>query len=408
VGAPELTRLREAARSRSFGVLVCHSIDRLSRDPIHLGILLDELERLGIAVEFVTEALDDTPEAALIRFIKGYAGKVENERRRERQMRATYKRVELGYPIATGRAPLGYAWADTRKTRLVVNPETAPIIKRIFTDYAAGMTLRKPAAALTADGIPTPTGKRAHWDPEVVRSLLRTSLYWGAPVTRKSRAEKIPLDQRAHYAGKSRTVMLPQEEQTALPPSVAPALVSPVVAAEVQRRLRLNQQLASRSAKDPTSALLRGLAHCGLCGGIMYANRRPARPRLDGSIPVRYCCQNAWRVRSDAAHGRLCTPHIIDGDVLDTAVWEKMAAILRNPTLLRRELERMRETDPPGAADLAALDARVITLSRKIDSLKETAGYASDSETRRELAGQIDLAIQQKRQTEAERAKWRN
>ena len=85
---PELTKLREAARARSFGVLVCHSIDRLSRDPIHLGILLDELARQGIGVQFVTEELDDSPEAALIRFIKGYAGKVENERRRERIIRA--------------------------------------------------------------------------------------------------------------------------------------------------------------------------------------------------------------------------------------------------------------------------------------------------------------------------------
>lgn len=81
---PALTQLREVARARSFGVLVCHSIDRLSRNPIHLGILIDELTRLGIAVEFVTEELDDTPEAALIRFIKGYAGQIENERRRER------------------------------------------------------------------------------------------------------------------------------------------------------------------------------------------------------------------------------------------------------------------------------------------------------------------------------------
>jgi len=103
---PELTRLREAARARQFGVLVCHSIDRLSRDPIHLGILLDELARIGIPAEFVTEALDDTPEAALIRFIKGYAGKVENERRRERQIRATHARAERGFPIATGRAPM--------------------------------------------------------------------------------------------------------------------------------------------------------------------------------------------------------------------------------------------------------------------------------------------------------------
>jgi len=402
---PELTRLREAARARQFGVLVCHSIDRLSRDPIHLGILLDEFARLGIAVEFVTEALDDTPEAALIGFIKGYAAKIENERRRERQMRATHKRVELGYPIATGPKPYGYLWADATKTAYLVDPVTAPVVVRIFDDYARGMTLRELAAALTADGVPTPTRKRATWSAGAIRTLLRTSLYWGAPKTRKSRAEKVPLDQRAHYRSKSRTVMLPQEEQTALPPSVAPPLVSPVIAAEVQRRLRLNQQLASRSAKDPESALLRGLVHCGLCGGIMYANRRPTRVRLDGSVPTRYCCQNAWRVRPDATHGRLCTPNVIAGDVLDAAVWEKVAAILRDPRLLRRELESMRAAEPPGTANLAALDARVMTLSRKITSLMETAEYASDSETRRDLAAQIDLNMQQKRQTEAERAK---
>ncbi len=174
---PALTELREAARTRSFGVLVCHSIDRLSRNPIHLGILLDELTRLGITVEFVTEALDDTPEAALIRFIKGYAGQIENERRRERQMRATRARVERGQPVATGRKPFGYLWTDATKTAYMVDPATAPVVVRIFADYTCGMTLRELAAALTADGIPTATGKRATWDPGVIRNLLRTPLY---------------------------------------------------------------------------------------------------------------------------------------------------------------------------------------------------------------------------------------
>jgi len=278
-------------------------------------------------------------------------------------------------------------------------------VVRIFTDYAAGATLRELAAALTADGVPTPTRKRAIWDGGVIRALLRTSLYWGAPTTLKSRSEKVPLDQRSHYRSKSRTVMLPQEEQTALPPSVAPALVSPVVAAEVQRRLRLNQRLATRSAKDPESALLRGLVRCGLCGGAVHANRRPDRARRDGSIPVFYICWNAQRTRPDAEHGRLCTPHSILGDKLDTAVWEKVKAILRDPRPLRQELERMRKAEPPGTADLAALDARVLTLSRKASSQMATAEYLSDDEARRELAGQIDLTMQQKRQTEAEHAK---
>ena len=278
------------------------------------------------------------------------------------------------------------------------------MIVRIFRNYAAGMTLRQLAATLTAEGVPTPTGKRPNWNPVVIAYLLRASLYWGEPVTLKTRSEAVPLDQRAFYRGKSRAVVLPQEECAKLSPDFAQPLVSPVVAAAVQRRLRLNQQLATRSAKDPESALLRGLARCGLCGGVLRANRIPSNQRLDGTIPVRYVCRNALRVKADHEHGRFCTPHIIQGDTLDTAVWEKAAAALRDPDLIRQELERMREADPPGTADLAALDGRVAALSRKISSLMETAEYATDADARRELAAQIDLYTQQKRQTEAERA----
>jgi site-specific DNA recombinase len=401
---PALTELREAARARSFGVLVCHSIDRLSRDPIHLGILIEELTRLGITVEFVTEELDDTPEAALIRFIKGYAGKIENERRRERQMRATRARVERGLPVATGRKPFGYLWTDATKTAYMVDPATAPVVVRIFADYARGMTLRELAAALTADGVPTATSKRATWDPGVVRNLLRTSLYWGAPTTGKTRSERVPLDRRAQYRGKSVARVLPREEQTALPPTTAPALVSHTVAAEVLRRLRCNQQLATRSAKDPESALLRGLVRCGLCGSTMHANRVPASRRADGSVPVRYVCRQALKVRKDATAGRYCTPHSMLADVLDPAVWDQVAAYLLKPQLIAQERARMREAEPPGTADLAALDARVAAIGRRISSLMETAEYVSDSDARRDLAAQIGLYTKQKRKTEAERA----
>ncbi len=402
---PELTRLREAARARSFGVLVCHSIDRLSRNPIHLGILLDELARLGIAVEFVTEALDDTPEAALIRFIKGYAGQIENERRRERQMRATKARVDRGQPVATGRKPFGYLWTDATKTAYMVDPATAPVVVRIFRDYAAGgMTLRELAATLTADGIPTPTGKRATWDPGVVRTLLRTTLYWGAPTTGKTRSERVPLDRRAQYRGKSVARVLPIAEQTALPATTAPALISRAVAAEVLRRLRRNQQLATRSAKDPESALLRGLVRCGLCGSTMHANRLPAQARSDGSVPVRYVCRQALKVRKDATAGRYCTPHSVLADVLDPAVWDKVAAYLRDPRLIAEERARMRAAEPPGTADLASIDRRLVDLRRRIKNKRTYAEQVDDDREREEVAAEVTLLRRQERKTEAERA----
>src|SRR5262249_21739789 len=45
------------------------------------------------------------------------------------------------------------------------------------------------------------------------------------------------------------------------------------------------------------------------------------------------------------------------------------------------------------------------TAPRRISGLIETAQYATDSDTRRDLAGQIDVLAKQKRNTEAERAK---
>jgi site-specific DNA recombinase len=76
---PQLTRLREAIRRREIDVVIVHAIDRLARDPVHLGVILTEADHAGVAVEFVTEPLDNSPEGQLIRFVRGYAAKVEHE-----------------------------------------------------------------------------------------------------------------------------------------------------------------------------------------------------------------------------------------------------------------------------------------------------------------------------------------
>src|SRR5919199_3636197 len=49
---PKLTALREAIRRKEVDVVVVYSIDRLSRDPVHLGVILSEAEHAGVAVEF--------------------------------------------------------------------------------------------------------------------------------------------------------------------------------------------------------------------------------------------------------------------------------------------------------------------------------------------------------------------
>src|SRR5215207_3978398 len=93
---PRLTELRAAVRHREVGVVIAYAIDRLARDPVHLGVIVSEAEHAGVPVEFVTEPLDGSPEGQLIRYVRGYAAKVEHLKIRERSMRGKRARVESG------------------------------------------------------------------------------------------------------------------------------------------------------------------------------------------------------------------------------------------------------------------------------------------------------------------------
>ena len=42
---PKLNELRELARAGSIDIIVCYCLDRLSRDPVHGVIIIEELDK---------------------------------------------------------------------------------------------------------------------------------------------------------------------------------------------------------------------------------------------------------------------------------------------------------------------------------------------------------------------------
>src|SRR5438094_2897400 len=52
---PRLDDIRRLAREGAFSAVICYATDRLSRDPIQLAILAQELEQRGCKLELVTE-----------------------------------------------------------------------------------------------------------------------------------------------------------------------------------------------------------------------------------------------------------------------------------------------------------------------------------------------------------------
>jgi len=76
----ELDNLRELIRNERVDIVVCYSLDRLSRDPGHGVIITQEMEKHNVKLETVTEDVDNSELGKLISYIRGYASKVEAQR----------------------------------------------------------------------------------------------------------------------------------------------------------------------------------------------------------------------------------------------------------------------------------------------------------------------------------------
>ncbi|MDO4650450.1 MAG: recombinase family protein [Eubacteriales bacterium] len=68
---------------------------------------------------------------------------------------------------------------------LVVNPEQAVTVKRIYSMFLQGATYHSIARQLTEDSIPSPAGK-SRWNPSAIKSILSNEKYRGDALLQKS------------------------------------------------------------------------------------------------------------------------------------------------------------------------------------------------------------------------------
>lgn len=377
---PQLTALREAIRRHEVDVVVAYAIDRLSRDPVHLGVLLSEAEHAGVSVEFVTEPLDDSPEGQLIRFIRGYVAKVEHAKITERTQRGRQARVAAGKPIAGCRPPYGYCWQDDEKSALLPDPLTAAIVRRIFAESADGGSLKTIADGLTRDGIPTVTG-RPFWREQTISSLLHRRVYVGEYLAYRYEHIKSGRGKRSNRLRAGGQMPLA---------GVAPPLVSASDWQTVQTRLVQNVATAARRNAHPQMFLLRGgYAACAACGRPLHTDgSRAAGPR--------YRCVGKYK-------GGGCTEAVsVSAPKLDNAAWAKVKALATDPSVIEDALARLEEDDPT-TDDLAALDRRAAEVERQRRNIARRIATIDDDDVAAPLTEKLAELARQRAGCEQER-----
>jgi site-specific DNA recombinase len=379
---PELTRLRAAIQRHEIDLFIVYDLDRLSRDPAHAGVIFSEADFHGVEIVFVQGALDDTPEGELIRQVRGYAGKVEWLRLRDRTSRGHRGRVAKGLPIVGCRPPYAYRWADEQRSLLEIDPSTAPVVERIFTSIASGATANKLARAFTAEGIPVPSGRPIPWNGNTITKLLREPVYVGRREALRYESFEVKIrgvGRRRRHRDRLEPVVLPD---------VAPALVSPDTAARAIAQLEKNKLYSVRNNRDPERTLLRGgIARCGYCErslGLKSSNQVEA-----------YTCLS--RVR----YG--CPGHSINVAALDSLVWDRVRDVITRPEIVAAEVERRRGQDP-GTQDIASLDRRIADLRRRQGNLVRRLGDVDDDDVAGLVNGEIRAFAEQIRRLDDDRA----
>lgn len=182
----EFQRLLEDCRAGKIDRVITKSVSRFSRNTKDCLESLRELKTLGVTVAFEKENIDTArlSDEMMITVMGGLAQ--EESHSISRNVRWSLQKRMASGTLRHARVPYGYS-KDDETGNLVVAPEQAEVIRRIFEMYVNGTGARKIALTLTDDGIPSPTG--IAWNQKTILKILDNEKYTGDTLWQKTYSE---------------------------------------------------------------------------------------------------------------------------------------------------------------------------------------------------------------------------
>ena len=245
-------RLIDDCRAGRIDAIITKSISRFARNTVMLLETVRELKALGIDVYFEEQNIHtlSADGELMISILASYAQE-ESLSASENQKWRIRKNFEEGRPW--NGTMLGYRY---RNGTLVVEPDEAEIVKRVFREYLDGKGVVAIAKGLNADGVPTRYGNQ--WCKTSVSGILHNYAYTGNLLLQKTFREN-------HLTKRT----LPNEGQ--LPQYHAEGSHEAII--RMEDYVSVQAEMQRRAAKHaPPSKGYRnrypftGLIVCGCCG----------------------------------------------------------------------------------------------------------------------------------------------
>lgn len=370
MGRPETAQMLDDIRAKRIEGLIFSKLARLARNTKELLEFAEIFRQEGADLISLAESIDTSSPAG--RFFYTLIAALAEWEREEISARVAASvpiRARLGKPIA-GKPPFGYRWEN--KSRLVIDPNEAPILKLIFELFDEHRRIGRVARLLNEAGHRTRKGE-PFGDSTVWRLLMN-------PVAKGLF--------RANYSRSdgSKRLIKPESEWVW-------TRVEPVVSAELWDRC--NAYLTERAAKAkrtgrPAVQLFSGFAFCS-CGTKLYVPSNTPKwvcKKCRNKIPV----VDLERVFHEKLRDFFLAPeevaaYLSQGDEVLRKKEELCETLMRERSRLSSEMDKLYALYQGGGLSTKSFGERHRPLEERAEQL--------DTEIPR-LHGEIDfLKIQQ-------------
>ena len=259
-------------------------------------------------------------------------------------------------------APIGYQKAPDDKNQLIIEPEGAEIVRRIFRMAGAGKSVLQIVRQFNAEGVPTASelknrmgfyhkwwegvGTQKLWDVAIVTIILRDERYLGKNVFGK----------RQRIAVGNRRTRLERRSEWIVTEDCHEPIVTAEEFAAAKAMLKAYEE---KSCPPAENYLFRGKVRCGNCGYAMAYNKKPT-PRFSCTTHYKYAdcgCTKGHIKVSELAEVVLSAVHIYVKALLD-------------------EMQVLKSAENSGR--IPALQKQLATLQKNIAGMKEQKAQLYD------------------------------
>ena len=173
----EFNRMIEECMTGNIDMIITKSISRFARNTLDCLQYIRQLKDKNIPVYFEKESINtlDAKGEVLLTIMASLA-------QQESQSMSENIKLGLQYRYQQGKVQVNHnrflGYTKDENGNLVIDPEQAEIVKRIYREYLEGSSMDKIAAGLMADGILTGAGKEK-WHTSTINKILRNEKYMG-------------------------------------------------------------------------------------------------------------------------------------------------------------------------------------------------------------------------------------